>query len=64
MRAVGYKRSLPIEHPCRWSTSRSNSRAAGPRPAGAVKAVSVNPVDTKVRMRAEPEGRRAAKVLG
>ena len=56
MRAVGYQHSLPITDPA------SLQDIELPRPAAAgrdllveVKAISVNPVDTKVRMRAAPE---------
>jgi zinc-binding alcohol dehydrogenase family protein len=64
MKAVGYKKSLPID----TADSLFDFEAAKPAPAGrdilvAVKAVSVNPVDTKVRMRAvPPEG--DTKILG
>src|SRR3954469_104202 len=64
MKAVGYRKSRPIEH----TESLIDFETAKPDPAGrdirvAVKAVSVNPVDTKVRKRAAPpEG--ATKILG
>src|SRR5258707_1075632 len=64
MKAVGYKKSLPIED----AESLVDFDAAKPEPKGrdvrvAVKAVSVNPVDTKVRKRAAPpEGE--TKILG
>jgi NADPH2:quinone reductase len=64
MRAVGYKKSLPIEN----AESLVEFDTATPEPQArdirvAVKAVSVNPVDTKVRKRAAPpEGE--AKILG
>lgn len=64
MRAVGYQRSLPIGDP------ESLVDIELPRPVAAgrdlvvrVEAVSVNPVDTKVRKRAAPEA-GAWKVLG
>lgn len=64
MRAVGYQKSLPI------SDERSLVDIELPRPAVTgrdllveVRAVSVNPVDTKVRKRAEPPA-GAWKVLG
>ncbi|MEJ8475957.1 zinc-binding alcohol dehydrogenase family protein [Roseibium algae] len=64
MRAIGYQKSLPI------SEINSLSDIDQPRPQAAgtdllveIRAVSVNPVDTKVRMRAEPED-GAYKVLG
>jgi len=54
MKAVGYKKSLPIED----AESLVDFGTAKPEPQErdirvAVKAVSVNPVDTKVRKRAE-----------
>jgi zinc-binding alcohol dehydrogenase family protein len=64
MKAVGYKKSLPIDA----ADALIDFQAATPDPAGrdirvAVKAISVNPVDTKVRKRAAPpEGQ--AKILG
>src|SRR3954469_3691912 len=64
MRAVGYRNSLPIEQ----AESLLDIEVAKPAPQGRdllvqVKAVSVNPVDTKVRMRADPKGGEP-KVLG
>src|SRR3954467_3253538 len=64
MRAVGYKRSLPIDQ----AESLIDIAGVKPAPQGRdllvqVKAVSVNPVDTKVRMRADPKGGEP-KVLG
>src|SRR3954466_12589787 len=64
MRAVGYKHALPIEQ----SESLLDFEIAKPAPLGRdllvqVKAVSVNPVDTKVRMRADPKGGEP-KILG
>jgi NADPH2:quinone reductase len=64
MKAVGYKKSLSIED----AESLLDFEAAKPEPQGrdirvAVKAVSVNPVDGKVRKRAAPpEGE--TKILG
>ncbi len=64
MKAVGYRKSLPIEH----EHALIDIDVPEPRPSGRdllveVKAVSVNPVDTKVRRRAEPpEGEY--KILG
>src|SRR5256885_1611142 len=64
MKAVGYKKSLPIED----AESLADFETAAPEPLArdirvAVKAVSVNPVDTKVRKRAAPpEGE--TKILG
>ena len=56
MKAVGYQTSLPIDDP----QSLIDFTADKPEPTGrdirvAVKAVSVNPVDTKVRKRAAPK---------
>lgn len=56
MRAVGYQKSLPIDAP----TALVDIDLPRPEPLGRdllvqVHAVSVNPVDTKVRMRAQPE---------
>src|SRR4051794_38986334 len=64
MRAIGYQTSLPITDPA----SLTDIDLPRPEPTGhdllvRVEAVSVNPVDTKVRMRAEPEPGQW-KVLG
>src|ERR1700744_1142873 len=64
MKAVGYRKSLPIED----REARIDFEAAKPEPKGrdirvAVKAISANPVDYKVRKRAAPpEGE--FKILG
>jgi len=64
MKAVGYKKSLPIEA----ADALIDFEAAKPEPKGrdirvAVKAISANPVDYKVRKRAAPpEGE--IKILG
>lgn len=64
MKAIGYKNSLPIDA----ADALLDFETATPEPAGrdirvTVKAVSVNPVDTKVRKRAKPaEG--GYKILG
>jgi zinc-binding alcohol dehydrogenase family protein len=64
MKAVGYKKSLPIEE----ASSLIDFETAKPEPKGrdirvAVKAISANPVDYKVRKRAAPpEGE--TKILG
>jgi NADPH2:quinone reductase len=55
MKAVGYQKSLPISD----AKSLVDVELPKPQPAGRdllvkVQAVSVNPVDTKMRMRAEP----------
>lgn len=65
MRAVGYKRSLPIDQ----AESLLDVEIEKPVPQGRdllveVKAVSVNPVDTKVRMRGGPKDGEPPKVLG
>jgi zinc-binding alcohol dehydrogenase family protein len=64
MRAVGYRQSLPIDA----ESSLIDLDLTRPEPAARdllveVKAVSVNPVDTKVRMRAQAEA-GGVKVLG
>jgi len=64
MRAVGYKHSLPIDR----AESLIDLDIAKPAPQGRdllvqVKAISVNPVDTKMRMRADPKGGEP-KILG
>jgi zinc-binding alcohol dehydrogenase family protein len=64
MKAVGYKKSLPIDA----AESLIDFETAKPEPTGhdirvAVKAISVNPVDTKVRKRAEPPAGEI-KILG
>src|SRR5246500_1350366 len=64
MKAVGYKKSLPVDA----ADALIDFQAAKPEPAGrdirvAVKAISANPVDYKVRKRAAPpEGE--FKILG
>lgn len=62
MRAVVYKESLPIEHP----ESLLDAELPEPEPEARdllvrVEAVSVNPVDTKIRQRVQPS---VPKVLG
>ncbi|MEP2182211.1 zinc-binding alcohol dehydrogenase family protein, partial [Roseibium sp.] len=64
MRAIGYEKSLPITD----DNALIDIDLPRPEPHGSdllveVRAVSVNPVDTKVRMRAEPEA-GDYKVLG
>jgi NADPH:quinone reductase len=64
MRAIGYQESLPIESPA----SLVDIDLPQPEPLGRdllvqIHAVSVNPVDTKVRMRAKPEAGEW-KILG
>lgn len=63
MRAVAYRHSHPIDHP----EALVDVELDTPSPSGrdllvAVKAVSVNPVDTKIRHRIDPAG--TPKVLG
>ncbi len=65
MKAVGYHKSLPVNE----TNSLVDVTASKPAPDGhdlcvAVKAVSVNPIDTKMRMRAEAKAGEPAKVLG
>ena len=65
MKAVGYFKSLPLSE----ADSLIDITVDTPAPTGrdlrvAVKAVSVNPVDTKVRMRAQAAPGEPAKVLG
>ena len=65
MKAVGYAKSLPVTDPDALVDLTVETPAPGPRDLRvAVKAVSVNPVDTKVRMRAHPTGGEPAKILG
>ncbi len=63
MKAIGYTKSLPIEE----AQSLEDITVPDPTPGPLdllveVKAVSVNPVDTKVRVRAQPE--TGHKILG
>lgn len=64
MKAVGYTKSLPIDA----ADALIDFETAKPEPKGrdirvAVKAISVNPVDTKVRLRAAPPAGET-KILG
>ena len=64
MKAVGYKKSLPIDA----AEALIDFETAKPEPSGrdirvAVKAISVNPVDYKVRKRAAPPD-GDTKILG
>ena len=64
MKAVGYRNSLSIDQPESLVDVELPDPAPGPHDLiVAVKAVSVNPVDTKVRMRAAPPPGEV-KVLG
>ena len=65
MKAVGYTKSLPIDAPDALIDFETPKPEPGPRDIRvAVKAVSVNPVDTKVRKRAEPKAGEPPKILG
>ncbi|MBI5127855.1 MAG: zinc-binding alcohol dehydrogenase family protein [Rhodopseudomonas palustris] len=64
MKAVGYTKSLPIEDPNALTDVELPTPAPGPRDLRvAVKAISVNPVDFKVRKRAAPPAGET-KILG
>ena len=64
MKAIGYFHSLPIADPASLQDLQLPEPLAGPRDLVVrVRAVSVNPVDTKVRQNAAPEAGQA-KVLG
>ena len=64
MKAVAYYNSLPIHDPLALQDIELPEPVAGPRDLLVeVKAISVNPVDTKVRQNVQPEA-DAAKVLG
>jgi zinc-binding alcohol dehydrogenase family protein len=65
MKAVGYSQSLPIADPQSLRDIAADMPEPGPRDLRvAVKAVSVNPVDTKVRMRGAPKPGEPPKILG
>ncbi|WP_300244371.1 zinc-binding alcohol dehydrogenase family protein [Pseudomonas sp.] len=64
MKAIAYYTSLPIDDPKSLQDIELPEPVAGPRDLLVeVKAISVNPVDTKVRQNVQPEV-GAAKVLG
>ncbi|MFK3793811.1 zinc-binding alcohol dehydrogenase family protein [Pseudomonas piscis] len=64
MKAIAYYQSLPIDDPRALQDIELPEPTPGPRDLLVeVKAISVNPVDTKVRRNVQPEG-GAAKVLG
>ena len=64
MKAVGYKESLAIsEADSLIDIELNEPKAAGRDLLVRIRAISVNPVDTKIRMRAEPEA-GGYKVLG
>ncbi|OZF01903.1 zinc-binding alcohol dehydrogenase family protein [Rhodococcus sp. 15-2388-1-1a] len=63
MKAVAYTRSLPIDDPASLTDVVIDVPTAGPRDLLVdVRAVSVNPVDVKVRAGSDPQG--VPKVLG
>ncbi len=65
MKAVGYWQSLPIADPQSLSDVTVEVPIPGPGDLlVAVKAVSVNPIDTKMRMRAEAKPGEPPKILG
>lgn len=64
MKAIGYKRSLPVDAPdALFDFELPRPEASGHDILVRVKAISVNPVDAKVRKRAQPEGDEP-KILG
>lgn len=64
MKAVGYRRSLPVtDESCLIDVDLPEPRPTGRDLLVRVRAVSVNPVDTKVRRRSEPPAGEV-KVLG
>ncbi|WP_434608214.1 zinc-binding alcohol dehydrogenase family protein [Pseudomonas sp. R1-7] len=64
MKAIAYYQSLPINDPQSLQDIELPEPVAGPKDLLVeVRAISVNPVDTKVRQNVQPEG-GAAKVLG
>ena len=64
MKAVGYSRSLAVSDPNAFAAVDLPMPEPGPRDLRvAVRAVSVNPVDTKIRMRVNPEG-KDTKIIG
>ena len=64
MKAVGYRHALPIDDPAALEDFELSAPSPGPRDLLVrVKAISVNPVDTKVRKNAAPEPGQT-KVLG
>jgi zinc-binding alcohol dehydrogenase family protein len=63
MRAVAYRKSLPVEHPDSLIDIELPVPQPGPRDLLVrVEAIAVNPVDYKIRQNADPAGE--AKVLG
>lgn len=64
MKAIAYYQSLPIEDPAALQDIELPAPTPGPRDLLVeVRAISVNPVDTKIRRNVQPEA-GAAKVLG
>ncbi|MGH8355676.1 MAG: alcohol dehydrogenase catalytic domain-containing protein, partial [Pseudomonas sp.] len=64
MKAIAYRQSLPADDPQALLDIELPEPTPGPRDLlVAVKAISVNPVDTKVRRNQQPEPGQA-KVLG
>ena len=64
MKAVAYYQSLPADHPEALQDVQLADPTAGPHDLLVeVRAISVNPVDTKIRLGVKPEN-GAAKVLG
>ena len=64
MKAVAYYQSLPAEHPEALQEVQLDAPSPGPHDLLVeVRAISVNPVDTKIRRNVAPEN-GAAKVLG
>ncbi|MCQ6260151.1 zinc-binding alcohol dehydrogenase family protein [Pseudomonas sp. Q11] len=64
MKAIAYYHSLPITDPQSLQDIELSEPTAGPRDLLVeVKAISVNPIDTKIRQNVQPED-GAAKVLG
>lgn len=64
MKAIGYRASHPIEHPeALLDFTLDKPEAAGRDLLVRVEAISVNPVDTKMRLRSQPEA-GGVKVLG
>ncbi len=64
MKAVGYRASHPIEHPeALLDLTLDKPTASGRDLLVRVEAVSVNPVDTKMRLRSQPDA-DGVKVLG
>lgn len=64
MKAIGYQQSLPADHPQSLQDINIEKPTPGPRDVLVqVKAIAVNPVDTKIRMRITPDD-NSYKVIG